>query len=323
MRNPERLRQLLEATVARMPAPDGILLSGGLDTAVLCRLYRGLPLHAVTVGLGRRAPDLRFARALARRSGWKHTVIVIGYEELLAALPPTVRVLRTFDPMTLRNNAVIRIALEKARSLGLKRVLTGDGSDEIFAGYRFIFEKSPRAMAYSLRRMREIMHFSANDLGADLGVKILQPYLDPAVVRFSAGLRPAELVASRGGTKFGKAVLRRAFEGSLPEEFVWREKNPIQGGSGSAGLTAHLEKTVSDAEFESGRRLVLGRDGVSLRDKEHYYCYLVFRALFGKVRPGKGSDLICPSCAAAVRPAQGKFCRTCGHWPVEARRKAA
>lgn len=320
MEKTKTLRTLLENIVKENRA-EGILLSGGLDTSVLASLLRRKSLTAITVAVGKHSPDLYFARKLAKKFGWNHVVVRTDYEKLLKKIPCTIGLFRSFDPMTLRNNVVIHLALEKAKSLGLKSVMTGDGGDELFAGYRFIFEKQPRAMLYSLRRMWKIMHFSSIELGKSIGIKIIAPYIDSKIKSFVKKLRPSDFVTDRRGTKFGKAILRYTFAEELPEGFIWREKAPIEVGSGSAGITEYIEKLVPDSIFENERKRILDKDKVKIRTKEQYQYYLFYRSLFGSPQAGRGprpskNGKVCPDCGCEVVPPEGKFCRTCGLWPA-------
>ena len=315
MKKTETLKSLL-AGIVQKAEPDGMLLSGGLDTALLASLLEGRKLHAVTVAVGDASTDLYFAEKLAKKFGWEHTVIRTRFEEILEQMPDTIRVLHSFDPMTLRNNVVIQMALKKAKSLGLKRVMTGDGGDEIFAGYRFIFEKKPRAMLHSLKRMWKIMHFSSQDLGKDLGIEILSPYLDEKIKSFAENLSAADLVTAREGGKIGKAILRYAFEDRLPPEFIWRVKSPIQDGSGSALITGYLEQAIRDREYEKEKERIFREDKVLIRDKEQFAYYRIYRKNLGKPQGAKKGEIACPACGTEVSPPEGKFCRTCGLWPA-------
>lgn len=315
MEKPEQLRMLLEKIVEENP-PDGILLSGGLDTTLLAYLLRRMNLTAITVGVGKNAPDLYFARKLAKKFGWKHIVIRTDFKNLLKKMPKTIEVFKSFDPMTLRNNVVIQIALEKAKALGLKSVLTGDGGDELFAGYNFIFEKKSRAMMPTLRRMWKIMHFSSYDLGRRLGIKIIAPYIDSKIKSFVKKLHASDFVATYQGTKFGKAILRYAFAKELPEEFIWRKKSPIEQGSGSTHIAQYIEGLIANTKYEKERAQIFLQDKVKIRSKEHSAYYSIYRKLFGRPKRAAKNEVACPSCGSRVVPPEGKFCRTCGLWPA-------
>ncbi len=315
MRKTEEIKQLLQKIVETSHA-DGILLSGGLDTSLVGFLARGKKLSAITVAVGENSLDLHYASILAKKFQWKHTVLKVSFEDLLRRMPETIRVLKTYDPMTLRNNVVIQMALSKAKKLGLKCVLTGDGGDELFAGYRFIFEKTPRAMMYSLRRMWEIMHFSSQDIGQALKIKVESPFLAVPVNRFAGKLQAKDFVTKYRGIKIGKAILRRAFESDLPEKFIWRVKAPIQDGSGAVGITQYLGRKTSDAAFKMETERIFKDANIRLRDKEQLAYFKMYQKIFGKPsRAGKGKTS-CPDCHAEIVPVRGKYCRTCGLWPA-------
>jgi len=120
---------------------EGILLSGGLDTSILAVIAsKFVPLRAVTVAFQNAlAPDVEYAVLVANRLGLKHIIHIFNHEELYDAIPAVVKTLRSFDPMEIRNSVTIHIGLETARENGICTGMTGDGCDELFAGYSFLF----------------------------------------------------------------------------------------------------------------------------------------------------------------------------------------
>jgi len=321
--SPKDLRALLEKAVARRPA-GGIIFSGGLDTAVVAALMRGAaegpgPIRAVSVGVGPKSHDLEASRALAKILGLRRTVLHFTPEELLSRGPSVVRILKTYDPMAIRNHTVIYCALVRAKALGLKTVATGDGGDELFAGYSFLFDKTDRQLDYSLRRMQRIMSFASRDLGEAVGVKVTAPFLDPEVQAFARKLKKRDLIATYRGKKIGKAIVRRCMKGTLPERYLWRTKMPIEIGSGAHCLDRYWEKTISDGTFADESRWILERDGVRIRNKGQLHSYGTYRKTFGPPGPRAGAKLSCPDCRSPVEPWESLYCLTCGLWPVKGR----
>lgn len=266
------LRVLLENAVGRSTA-DGILLSGGLDTSVLSVLaaQHGRRLRAVSVSVADAvSPDEPFAKMIAERYGFPLQVLRPSLADLIAAAPDVMRVLGGFDPMELRNSVVTWLALKAAREQGVAGVMTGDAADELFAGYSYIFNMPPEQVRPYLDFLNGVMRFSSLPMGARLGIQAQLPYLDPAVRDFALRMSRDDLVGERDGQRFGKKLLREAFEDLLPEQVSWRVKTPIEYGSGSRALREFVVSSVSDDEFETARLGIANEDGVSLRDKEHF-----------------------------------------------------
>jgi asparagine synthetase B (glutamine-hydrolysing) len=310
------LRELVEGAVRDRPA-EAMLLSWGLDTSVLAPLAaRGGTHAAVTVLVAPAALDGPYATRIARRLGWSHRIAQLSLDQLLGEVDLVVRVLRSFDPMELRNSIVIARALREAAALGATRVMTGDAADELFGGYTFMWAKPPGEFEEYSRRMAETMRFSSIPLGRELGVTVLAPYTDPEVVRFATGLAKELKVGPHGGTTFGKLVVREAF----PEaEACWRVNDPIEVGSGSRALSRYLAERLPPDRFEAERRRILAEDRVTIRDPEHLAYYRRFRAVFpdGLAGPRFGPSG-CDGCGYDLEPPGTLLCRTCGAYPARA-----
>lgn len=311
------VRACVEGAVERSVA-EGVLLSGGLDTSIIVAVAsRVRRLRTFTVALkGAPSPDVYYASLVAERFGVEHRVYVFGFEEALRVAPRVVEALGVFDPMEVRNSIPIYIGLREA-SRHVGGVMTGDGADELFAGYSFLFNLSGEELEGRLRTMWRTMSFSSKPMGASLGVSVSQPYLDPDVVECASKV-PVELKVRReGGVVWGKWILRKAFEDVLPREVVWRAKTPIEAGCGTCILPEVFNGKISGEEFSRKRKLYLERDGVELRDREHLAYYEIYRELFGPpreaVRTHKGKT--CPYCKAEV-PAEATYCRICGGYPL-------
>lgn len=311
------VRKCVEEAVERN-VEEGVLLSGGLDTSILVALAsRKRRLRTFTVALkGAPSPDVYYAKLVARRFDVEHMLRVFSLEEALDAAPDVIRVLGVFDPMEVRNSIPIYIGLKYAAN-HVGGVMTGDGADELFAGYSFLFDLGEDELEHKLRSMWRGMNFSSKPLGASLGVAVSQPYLDPKVVD-CASMIPADLKVKReGGTVWGKWILRKAFEDVLPSGVAWRTKAPIEVGCGTCTLPEVLNEKVKDEEFSRKRRYYLENDGVELRDKEHLTYYEVYREIFGPpkeaAKTSKGKT--CPHCKAVV-PIEATYCRTCGSYPL-------
>lgn len=312
-----RLREFLEAAVKNSTA-DGILLSGGLDTSILSAVaaQQGRGLRAVSVSVADVvSPDESFAKLVAERCGFQLRVLRPSLADLIAAMPAVMRVLGGFDPMELRNSAVTWLALDAARNEGIAAALTGDAADELFAGYNYIFNMPAEQVRPYLDFLNGVMRFSSLPMGASVGVEAQLPYLDPAVREFSLTLSHADLVGERDSQRFGKKVLREAFADLLPEEITWRVKTPIEYGSGSRALQKFVTDSVLDDEFEAARVRIAAADNVSLRDKEQFFYYRIYRTILPPPCQQTGGAKRCGSCGGAVERAEQKYCRVCGAYP--------
>lgn len=315
-----RLRELVTEAVRRRPA-EAMLLSGGLDTSILAPLAaRGGTHTAVTVLASPHAPDGPYATRIARRLGWAHRTVDLSLDELLGEVEFVVRILRSFDPMEVRNSIVLARGLREAAALGCRRVMTGDAADELFAGYSFMWAMPTGDFELYSRRMAETMRFSSVPLGRELGVTVLAPYTDPEIVRFACALPKERKVGLHEGVRFGKIVLREAFPDA---EACWRTKEPIEVGSGSRALTRHFADRLPAERFEEERRRILEDERIAIRDPEHLEYYRRFRAVFGgePVRPRFGANA-CDGCGYELDNPTTQFCRTCGAYPARGSSRA-
>lgn len=313
----ECLKESLEHAVERSSA-DGILLSGGVDTSILSAIVaqKGRKLRAVTVSVaGADNPDEPFAKIVAERCGFTLRIVRPTLDELIAAMPAVMCVLGGFDPMELRNSVVAWLGLKAAKEEGISAVLTGDAADELFAGYSYIVNMPADQVRPYLDFLNGVMRFSSLPMSAHLGMQVQLPYLDAEVRQFALTMTRDNLVAERNGQRFGKKILREAFSDLLSEEVAWRVKTPIEYGSGSHALQAFVIGSVSDDEFEAARILLASKDGISLRDKEQFFYYQIYRTAFPPPREQMGGVKRCCACGGAVERAEQKYCRICGAYP--------
>jgi len=294
----EQLRIKLKEAMGRSRA-DGILLSGGVDTGILAFVAR--PSTGFTVALkGSPASDLVYSEKIARLLGIQHKKMEFTTEEALATLPEVIRILKTFD-LALPNDLSIYFALKLARENRISSVMTGDGADELFAGYSYMAELPPKDLERYIRRLSQNWHFSSGYLGRALGVEVRQPFLDEDFVRFALEISPGLKV--KDGV--GKYILRKSFEDLIPPEIVWRRKEAIEYGSGSTKLHEILNNMVTDEEFQSARNEV----DIKFINKEHFFYWRIYSEVLGEIPKARDGEISCPCCGADM----GIYhCRTCG-----------
>jgi asparagine synthase (glutamine-hydrolysing) len=237
--------------------PVGVLLSGGLDSsivaAIAARYYaeKGERLATFAVGM-KGSPDLVAARMAAEYLDTDHHERVYTADEALAALDPVVRSIEHFDP-TLVRSAVPNYLLAEMASRHVKVVLTGEGADELFAGYSYYrnFADLGELQGELIRTVQGLHNLNlqrCDRVTMAHGLEARVPFLDREFIALALRLPAAWKVAGEGAPE--KRLLREAFRGWLPTELLWREKAQFGDGSGAASvLTGAIERVVSEAEF--------------------------------------------------------------------------
>ena len=314
MDGPEReFQDILYRATSRCGSKN-IALSGGLDSTAIAFCMGGRGPSAYTMAVRDYvAPDLPYCRLAAKRMGIPLKVIRVGTGRIFEAVNETVRILGNFNGIEVRNALVMYITIKALRDGGEDSVVTGDGADELFAGYDYMLRKTGGELEAELDRISRIMHFSSVEIGRSLGVEVQTPFLDGEMVRFARGLPADRKTGERGGTRFGKMIVRRALEGRIPDDITWRKKTPMQDGSGTAVMTSFFERTIPDGIFSMMQRTAADEDGVTLRSKESMVYYQAFRRFSGS--PNKGVESACPDCGHGAGP-DSRSCRMCGRFPV-------
>jgi len=311
-----KLRDLLEGAVKNNPA-EGILLSGGLDTSILAVIAsKFISLKSVTVAFkNSSAPDIEYAVLMARKLGLEQIIHVFNEDELYDAIAMVVKTMKSFDPMEIRNSVTIYVGLKVAKENGVSTVMTGDGSDELLAGYSFLFGLEREKLDLELKKMWNVMVFSSLLLAKTLGMEAKLPYLDQDFKDFAMKLDLRYKIQTENGITYGKWILRKAFEKNLPREVAWRVKTPIEYGSGTTTLPNLFNRKILDTEFEEKRRRYLAQDGVTIRDKEQLFYYEVYRSLIGVPHLTGIKGKTCPQCNSSIAE-NATYCRICGSYPL-------
>lgn len=309
----EELADRLAASVRRNSA-DALLLSGGLDSAVLASILR--PAYTVTAAYGGDAPDLAFAKKIAQMYSGRHVEAVFSENEMADMVETVVQVFHTFDPIEIRNSCVALAGLVQAKKDGHSKVMTGDGGDELFAGYNYLsrYYDDPGRLEQELVRLWDVMHFSSKALGDHIGVQVVAPFLDEEFAAYAKSVSVEEKVGERAGQKWGKFVLRRCFERDLGD-IAWRPKMAQEQGAATDRFCGFIEQRIDDGTFANRVRRAK-EEGVIIRSKEHLNYYAIFRSYFPPPQEeSAGCKFACPNCRACIRQ-DGRFCRTCGAYPV-------
>jgi len=314
------LRALLEKAVKKNLTED-MLFSGGIDTSILATIVsKYVRIRGFTCAFKQaNALDLKYAKLMAKQLNIEHYIDPFDEDEIFEVIPDVVKVLGSFDPMEVRNSITIMIGLRFAKSYGSTKLITGDGADELFAGYHMYYRHvgNKEKLSTMLKRMWGIMAFSSVPLGKTLGIEVRQPFLDSEVKEFAMNMDPRYNVQEERGEVWGKWILRKAYEDVLPPEVRWRDKNPIEVGSGTTILPKFMAKKIPDSEFASKKKKILERDNVTIRDKEQLVYYEAYREAVGVPYPKDPDARTCPQCNSNV-PENATVCKTCGAYPITA-----
>jgi len=310
-----KLQSLISESVRRCKV-DCISLSGGLDSSILACCIGDKKIKAFSmVAKDFPSTDLVYAQVVAKLNNLKLHVKAADTDELLDAAEQTIKILKVFNPIEIRNNIVVYLTIKNAKEERCKSMLSGDGADELFAGYNFFQRLSNEELQKDLERIWEIMHFPSLAISKSLGMDMQTPFLDKKVVEFAKSI-PAELkIHEERGKKYGKWILRKAFEKVLPVSVTWRDKAAMQDGSGTSGLTSFFDNTISDVTFLDKKKTYNGAEKVTLSSKEALYYYELYRKYFDFPANLSKSDTQCPQCSFSINE-DAHFCRMCGSFPI-------
>ena len=293
---------------------DWIALSGGLDSSILAHLRKDQKPQTMTIitkdFLG---TDLTFAQIIAKHLGLPLSLIQVSMEEVLDSINETIKILGNYNDIEIRNSIVPYIYLTTLKKKGVDSVITGDGADEVFAGYNFLLKKSDEEIGEELKRIKKIMHFPSKDIARSLNMKVETPFLNEELIKFSDEIEISKKINAKDGKKFGKWILRETFEKYLPNNITWREKSPMQDGSGTNNLTGLFNTIITDDIFTEKKTRILEEDGVYIRTKESLHYYECFRKTNSVKK--SNSDNRCPDCDYEIAP-NSRFCRMCGKFPI-------
>jgi asparagine synthase (glutamine-hydrolysing) len=289
---------------------DTISLSGGLDSTILAYyLQKQKPKAISIIAKDFEANDLVYCQMASQEFDLPLTIYNVETEQILEAVEETIKILKNFNDID-----VMYLAIKWAKDNQSDGIITGDGADELFAGYNFLLDKSKEELEEEIQRIYSIMHFPTQKIGKYLGLKVESPFLDEDVVDFALSIPGNLKVDTRDGKKYGKWILRKTFEGKIPEKILWREKSPMQDGAGTNKLGDLFENMISDSKFDEKRKTVQQSHGITIRTKESMYYFDIFQKLHGIHQTVDEEINSCPYCHFNTE--NSKFCRMCGAFPI-------
>lgn len=268
-----KIREGLEAAVHRQlmsDVPYGVLLSGGLDSSIIAavtakyarnRIESGdqeeawYPrLHSFAVGL-EGSPDLVAAQKAAEHIGSIHHEVHFTVQEGLDAIRDVIYHLETYDVTTVRASTPMYLLARVIKSMGIKMVLSGEGSDELFGGYLY-FHKAPNAKEFHDETVRKLgkLHLydclRANKALMSWGIEGRVPFLDKEFMDVAMNVNPKDKMISLQNGRMEKYVLRKAFEDLLPESIAWRQKEQFSDGVGYSWIDSLKEAAETEVSDE-------------------------------------------------------------------------
>ena len=313
----KELREGLEAAVKRQlmsDVPYGVLLSGGLDSSVIAAIakkYSGKriesedkqeawypQLHSFAVGL-EGSPDLAAAQKVADYIGTVHHEIKFTIQEGLDAIRDVIYNIETYDVTTIRASTPMYLMARVIKSMGIKMVLSGEGSDELFGGYLY-FHKAPNAKEFheeTVRKLNKLHMYDclrANKSLAAWGIEGRVPFLDKEFIDVAMQINPQDKMIN--GERMEKWVLRKAFEDMLPESVAWRQKEQFSDGVGYSWIDTLKEivaKEITDEQLANAKYKFPIQTPTS---KEEYY----YRSIYSEHFPSDAAALTVPQEASVA-----------------------
>jgi asparagine synthase (glutamine-hydrolysing) len=285
----QRVRSNLERAVGKRlmsDVPLGAFLSGGLDSSIIAALARKHmdEFHTFSVGIDG-SHDLEAARIVARHLDTIHHEYIFTPEDVAKTLPEIIYFLESFDQDLVRS-AIPCYFTSRLASDYVKVILTGEGADELFAGYTYYKSMADgRALHSELRRSVASLH-NINLQRVDRmtmahSVEGRVPFLDLEMIQLGQ-LIPWEMKIA-GSDQVEKWILRKAFEDLLPAEIIWRDKEQFDEGSGTVDVLSGLVgKTMSEDEALTYR---LRFPGTELRSSEECLYHRILLDVFDNPLP--------------------------------------
>jgi asparagine synthase (glutamine-hydrolysing) len=276
-----KLRKRLDRIIRQAASQDtmGAWLSGGIDSSTIVALARPYvkTLHTFVSGLAG-APDLEAARSVADFVKTVHHETVVSTQDLLQVLPEVIYYLESFDALLVRSSLTNFLAGRAARDY-VSEVFSGEGGDELFAGYAYLKWLPKMELEGELIDITNRLHNTAlqrvDRCASSHGLTPLVNFLDPTIVQFALRI-PAEYKIRNGTEKW---ILRQAIRDLLPTQIINRPKAKFWEGAGvGERLAEHAEQRITDADFRREQRLP---NGWTIASKEELMYYRIFRDHFG------------------------------------------
>lgn len=279
----ELLNRVVEAVHSRLIAdvPVGVFLSGGLDSSIISAVASRLSPNIKSFSVGMEgSEDLEAAKSVAELLGTDHYERVFTLQEAVQILPKVIYHLESFDAALVRS-AVANWFLCEEASKHVKVALSGEGADELFAGYDYLAAMHGSDLSDELQDITEALHFTnlqrCDRMSMAHGLEVRVPFLDDLkIVEYALSipvqfkLEPSKFIE--------KWILRKAVEDLLPSDIVWRKKMKFAHGTGIGNQLAEwASKQIDKETFD---RLQTRHKTMKIRNIEEMVYFLIFQKQF-------------------------------------------
>jgi len=279
----EELGNLLETAVQRRIRYNimGAWLSGGLDSSTIAALAKPhlSTLHTFAGGT-KEAPDLPYARTVASYIGSVHHEVILTLDKILKILPDVIYQLESFDALLVRSS-IMNLAVAMEASDYVSEVFSGEGGDELFAGYGYLKDIPLFMLDDELISITNALHNTAlqrvDRCASSFGTTAHLIFTDPDIVNYAINI-PIELKINDNMEKW---ILRKAMVDKLPESVLNRTKFKFWEGAGiGTMLWDYAARNISDSDFINERKL---HNGWTLNTKEELLYFRIFKEHFGEI----------------------------------------
>ncbi|CAI0399947.1 unnamed protein product, partial [Linum tenue] len=301
--DPIAVRSAFEMAVIKRlmtDVPFGVLLSGGLDSSLVASITArhlagtraakqwGSQLHSFCVGI-EGSSDLKAAREVADYLGTIHHESTFTVQDGIDTIEDVIYHIETFDGTTIRASTPMFLMAWRIKAMGVKMVISGEGSDEVFGGYLY-FHKAPNKEEFHRETCRKIkaLHqydcLRANKATSAWGLEVRVPFLDKEFIDVAMAIDPQWKMIKPEEGRIEKWILRKAFDDEerpyLPKHILYRQREQFSDGVGYSwidGLKAHAANMVSDKMMQNAAHIFPHNTPSS---KEAYYYRMIFDKYF-------------------------------------------
>ncbi|MBR6072574.1 MAG: asparagine synthase B [Acholeplasmatales bacterium] len=271
-------------------AKIGFLLSGGLDSSLVCAISSKLlnkKIETFAIGMDIDAIDLKYARLVASYIGSNHHEIIMTKDDIFNSLDFVIKTLATYDITTIRASIGMYLICKAIHETSdIRVILTGEISDELF-GYKYT-DFAPNEIEFqneAIKRIHEIHMYDVLRADRCISVNSLEarvPFGDLDFVKYVMSINPS---MKMNKYNMGKYLLRHAFEADniLPKEILLRDKAAFSDAVGHSMvnyLKEYADNYYSDEEYN---RLISKYNHSKPFTKES----LLYREIFEKYYPNQ------------------------------------